>query len=101
MTDGIRATIRQMTGYFVPGCPWRAFATPLVRDVMSAVQFHESGNLQFALPTPSHRLVEGIAFWNAVYNRVYTRQLEIERQERERSEATGARIAPPRNRRRR
>lgn len=99
MTDGIRSAVQDMTGHFVSGCPWRAFSAPIVREVMQAIQFFESGNLAFANPEPSHRLVEGIAFWNSGYNRMYSRQLEVERAERERERQTTQQ--QPRGRRRR
>lgn len=72
-----------MAGYSVPSCPWRAFRDPLVSEVIGALGFFESGNLSVALPNPSHRLIEGIAFWNQVYNRIHAKQMDLEREVRD------------------
>lgn len=90
-----------LTGTFVPSCPWRAFRHPLVGEVMRAVQFYETGNLAFAHPEPSHRLVEGIRHWNSAYNRMHSRQLEIERETLERERVREQARAPAVRRRRR
>lgn len=102
MTDGIRTAMKDMTGAFVSSCPWRAFKHPLVSEVMQSVQWYESGNLDFAIREPSHRLVEGIRVWNQAYNRMYSRQLELDRialeQERDRDRARGPVIRTRRRR---
>lgn len=85
--EAIRETITDMTGVEPVSCPWRAFSVPIVREVMHAVQFHESGNLAFALPTPSHKLVEALAVWNQVYNRVQAKQMELELERRRKNGA--------------
>ena len=100
MTDGIRSAMLDMTGAYVPGCPWRAFRNPIVGEVMRAVQFYESGNLAFAIPDPSARLVEGIRVWNQAYNRMHARQLELERENAER-ERENERLRPVGRQRRR
>lgn len=84
MTAGIRQTMETMTGTPVDTCPWRAFADPFVARVLNAYRFFESGQLSFALPDPSHRLVEGLAFYHAVDNRVHGQMLDKERTERKR-----------------
>jgi hypothetical protein len=101
MTDGIRSTILQMTGAFVPGCPWHAFKHPIVRDVMQVLPFVESGNLEFVCPEPSHRLVEAVALWTTMYNRMMSKQLEIEREQKKReiAEPIGSGMRPVRRRR--
>lgn len=91
MTDNIRKVIRDMTGHHVPVCPWRAFKLPIVQDVMHAMQFFESGHLEYALPDPSHRLVAGIGLWHSLYSRMMSRQLEIDRKERESAPANAPR----------
>lgn len=84
MTAGIRQTIATVTGTPVDVCPWRAFTDPFVARVLHAFRFFESGQLSFALPEPSHRLVEGLAFYAQVDNRVHGYMLDKEREERKR-----------------
>lgn len=91
MTDPIRRTVQEYTGTELMGCPWRAFADPFVSRVLSAMSFFESGQLAFAVPQPSHRLVAGIHFYQSVSSNIYAKQLELERLERERT----ARQPPP------
>lgn len=79
MTDGIRTTMRDMTGQDVPGCPWSAFHDPFVAAVIHAVRFMESGNLSVSLVEPSHRLIEGIGFWQTIYNSMSGKQMELDR----------------------
>jgi hypothetical protein len=92
-TEAKRRGMCDMTGVDVSGCPWRAFTIPIVREVLHALRFFESGNLALALPDPSHRLMEGIGFWQQVYNRVQSKQLELERKEREAKSAADAAAA--------
>ena len=66
----------------MPSCPWGAFTVPIVLEVLHALRFFESGNLALALPHPSHRLIEGIGFWNQVYNRIQSKQMERDREVR-------------------
>lgn len=82
-TEGIRKAMREFTGHEVMGCPWRAYANPLVREVLNATKFLEHGNLAVAHPNPSHRFIEALGFWNQVSNRVGAKLMELERQERE------------------
>ncbi len=84
MTEGVRKTIDRMTGDRMDGCPWRAFARPIVSRVIEAIQFEENGNLAVAAPDPSHKLVQGIAHYSAVRSRVHGLQQDQEREERER-----------------
>lgn len=76
MTAPIQKTIRSMTGHEALTCPWRAFRDPFVRDVLNAVPFFENGNLAAGVPEPSHRLMEGIVFFQQTYNRVMFKQNE-------------------------
>lgn len=84
MTAGIRQTIQTVTGSPVDVCPWRAFRDPFVARVLAAFRFFESGQLSFALPDPSHRLVEGLAFYSQVDNRVHGHLMDKDREERKR-----------------
>jgi len=85
MTDRIFASIQELTGtQFVSGCPWRALRDPFVQRVIYAMPFFESGQLAFALPQPSARLVAGIRHYHHVTNRVWSKQMELEKQERAR-----------------
>lgn len=66
-------------------CPWLALSDPFVARVRAAMPFFESGQLGFGVPNPSHRLVDGISHFYTVSNRVYARQMEIDRAERQRA----------------
>lgn len=76
-----------MTGTKADTCPWSAFSQPIVRSVMDALPFFESGQLAFALPHPSHRLVEALTFYTSVDNRMQGKQMDREREKRERERA--------------
>jgi len=78
MTESIRGVVQEMTGIEPVSCPWRAFSYPLVTDVLKAFQFFESGNLNVALPEPSHKLVEALGFWSQVNNRLQSKQMELD-----------------------
>lgn len=73
----------EMTGQEIETCPWRAFQDPFVARVVRAYRFHESGQLAFVEPDPSHKLVEGIAMYAAIDNRVNSKQLEMQRKKAE------------------
>lgn len=88
MTEPIRRTIKDMTGQYVGGCPWYALRDSLVHRVLRALPFFESGQLAFIEPFPSHRLVSAIRHYNACSNRMFARQQELERKERERTART-------------
>lgn len=72
----------EMTGVESFGCPWRSANAPIVREVLSAMRFEENGNLASYLPAPSQRLLEGIGFWKQVSNRVHSKQMELDREQR-------------------
>lgn len=84
MTQGIRSAIEGMTGTRVDTCPWSAFGDPLVWRVQNALPYFESGQLGFALPDPSHRLVEALTFYESVSNRMQGKQMDREREKRQR-----------------
>ena len=52
------------TGDKPAACPWRAFFDPFVQRVIAAHAFFESGQLEFYLHNPSHRLVEGLGYYH-------------------------------------
>lgn len=83
MTDGIFSTLEDYTGYRPVSCPWRAFFDPFVQRVVRAYDFFESGQLSWAVSKPSHRLVDGVAFYHRVDNTVWSKQLRQEREEQE------------------
>jgi len=83
MVDAARSQIRDFAGHETVSCPWRAFTSWLVRDVLQGMRYFESGNLHLAFPQPSHRLVEGIGFWSATMNRIQSKQLELDKKNRE------------------
>jgi hypothetical protein len=90
MTEPIRKTMEAMTGYNVGTCPWRAFHSPFVRRVRTAMSFFESGQLAFACPFPSYKLVQGIAFYQGASNRMQGKQLDLDRETRKRDAETAA-----------
>jgi hypothetical protein len=85
MTDGIRKTIKHMTGTEVDSCPWRAFFDPFVQRVQEAAPFYDKGQLAMWAPNASHRLMEGLAFFERVGNTVRARMMELELAERKRA----------------
>lgn len=89
MVEAIRSVMTEMTGCEPVSCPWRAFTHPLVGEVLRAVQFAEHGNLAFALPNPSHRLVEALAVWNQVGNRIQAKTMERDREEAKKKQPPG------------
>lgn len=38
--------LKDLTGYELDTCPWRAFNDPVVADAISAAFFHETGQLR-------------------------------------------------------
>lgn len=86
-TEAKRQAMIDMTGVSISGCPWRSFRTPIVAEVLSAMRFEENGNLAVYLPSPSHKLLEGIGFWKQAYNRVSSKQFELEREQRKKDAA--------------
>jgi hypothetical protein len=56
-------TIEEWTGYRPPTCPWRSFWDPLVARVMRCVNAYRKSQLQVVEPDPSHRLLEGVVFF--------------------------------------
>ena len=81
MTDGIRQVMQDWTGYPVDTCPWRAFHDPFVHRVIDAIGFNENGNMAFAIPDPTNRLVEGIRWYMTVDNRVQGRMHDLRMKE--------------------
>lgn len=79
MTNGIMATVEHWTGDKPRSCPWRAFYQPFVRRVLSAYRFFESGQLDWAEPEPSARLVAGVTHYHMAVGRARTEQLASER----------------------
>jgi hypothetical protein len=87
MTDGIRRTMQDMTGASCIGCPWHALRDPFVQRVLAAMPFFESGQLAFYATQPSHRLVHGIRYYHSIGNRVFSKQMELDRAQRDRESA--------------
>lgn len=84
MTDGILATVEQWTGERPVSCPWRAFFDPFVRRVLSAYRFFESGQLGWAVPHPSARLVAGVDHYHGAITACQSRRIEQDAEERRR-----------------
>lgn len=83
MTDVIHDAIEKMTGYRPNGCPWAVFVDPFVHRVLEAYQHREHGNLAWASPRPSHRLVQGVGFYGRALDGMQARQLDEQRMARE------------------
>ncbi len=79
-TDGIRKTVEEWTGEYIDTCPWRAFFDPFVMRVLDAYAWQEGGNLSFAIPHPSYRLVQGIRAYRSFLNTIQSKQWELERE---------------------
>lgn len=83
MTQGIRKTMEDMTGYNVATCPWAAFNDPFVQRVLSICRWtagEDGGALSELHSDPSNKLVQGYALYRAVDARMRARQMEIDRQ---------------------
>ena len=89
MTNGILSTVTDMSGNRPAMCPWRAFNEPLVGRVISAYAFREHGNLTWAHPNPSKRLVDGVEHYARALSRVQYELDELERKNRERVSQSG------------
>lgn len=85
MTEGILSTVEDFTGYRPLACPWKAFFDPFVSRVLAAYRFFESGQLLWAEPRASHRLVEGVSFYHATDNGIFAKQMRMDREERRRN----------------
>ncbi len=54
--------MKQITGHHPNTCPWRVMYSPLVREVLSAMEHEENGNLAVAIGAePPAKLIEAIA----------------------------------------
>lgn len=84
MTDGILSTVEQWTGDRPASCPWAAFFDPFVHRVLTAHRAFESGNLAWAQPNPSHRLVQGVLHYDGVLSRCHALRMKQEAEERAR-----------------
>lgn len=80
MTDGIRDTVKRYTGHEPRACPWAALRDPFVYRVISSVGPAEDGNLSTYLPSPSHRLLDGIGFYRRIDASIHAQQLKAERE---------------------
>lgn len=82
--------MQTFTDISIDVCPWSAHRDPLVARVVSLLQFFETGQLALAAPGISNRVMEGIAFYKRVDNRVHCMQLDMERETRKREAASRA-----------
>lgn len=85
MTDGTLSVIEDVTGHRPPSCPWSAFSDPLVRDVLHAYRFFESGQLSIGIgDDPPARLVEGIALYHTSVQHLQADDIQRRREENKR-----------------
>ncbi len=62
--DGVFKIMETITGYHPPTCPWRVMYSPLVREVIAAMEHEENGNLAVALGSdPPGILVDAIGVY--------------------------------------
>ena len=87
----MREAVRDWTGQYQDTCPWRAFTDPFVGRVLEAHRWYESGQLAFAYPNASHRLIEGVGFFHSVSDLVASKQMAMEREKREAERKAGRR----------
>lgn len=78
MANAVQSVIEDWTGVRVEGCPWRAFNDPFVLRVLKTCSFFESGQMEWASPLPSNRLVEGVEFYQNADRTVQAKVLEEE-----------------------
>lgn len=84
LTDGILNTVEQWTGVRPLACPWRAFFDPFVARVMHAYRFFESGQLSWAHPTPSSRLVAGVEHYHGAVTACHGHRAKLDAEARRR-----------------
>lgn len=89
MADVVHNAIESMTGHRPTGCPWAVFADPFVQRVLVAYDNREDGNLLWAEPDPSNRLVEGVNFYGRKLSSIQAQQFAQERKEREEAAKRG------------
>lgn len=78
-----RADLEAIVGTRIHACPWRGFFDPVVRDVMDAMSWWETGQLALWLgDDPPNHLVEGVV----IFRRALTATREHDRAEAKRSE---------------
>lgn len=80
--------MKDMTGYSVDTCPWRAFQDPFVQRVITAVRWvtgEERGDLRDIVSAPSHKLIQGISFYRAADARMRGKQMEMDREKSRRA----------------
>lgn len=67
--DASRLTMKHITGTEPRTCPWRAFDNPIVRDVVRAHQWFESGNLSQRLGSRiPYVLIQGLEVFDQAVN---------------------------------
>lgn len=86
--------VERITGYAPPTCPWRALEHPLVRDVLGAHAFLESGQLrEFWGDDPPRKLVDGLRVHDTALR--LTEQADREHERKQREHASRARSMGP------
>ena len=98
MTDGIFSTIEDWTGTRPISCPWSAFFDPFVKRVLFAYRFFVEGQVAWASPDPSARLVAGVACYDAAAKACESKRAEQQREE-SRIRSNAAMTAQPARRR--
>lgn len=84
MTDGILSTVEAWTGTRPLTCPWQAFYDPFVQRVLKAYRFYREGQIGWAIPNPSARMVAAIGFYDTAAKSCEAKRMEREAEERRR-----------------
>jgi len=100
MIKRVKDEIEHITGYQPPTCPWRALEIPLVRDVINAHAFMESGQLrEFWGDDPPRLLVDGVRLHDTAIRLTDQADREARRKRHEAARAAQQRMGHIRPRR--
>jgi hypothetical protein len=84
--------MQKITGHHPNTCPWRVMYSPLVREVLAAMEHEESGNLAVALGAePPAKLIEAMAEYKRSLRAVRNDDAKIAADKRKRDAARAGR----------
>lgn len=84
ITNNVLKVVKNWTGLYPAGCPWRAFYDPFVRRVLDGYEWFDKGQLSTFEASPSNRLLEGITHYHRVLGSCKMKRMEQEREKHRR-----------------
>lgn len=79
--QGPRLAVFDWTGEPQAGCAWRSLGDPFVARVMRAYAWFDNGQLAVFEPNASHRLIEGVGFYQTMLSICRAKAMELDREE--------------------